>query len=217
MKKFVIFSLIILFFIFLSGCELNIASEVYIRDLYDFANDKNIDSTMVKSVLKMEIISKDTFKENKDKITDIIKEYFDNVENVRYEENNLRSYYVADIEIPITKGLEIEDKILSFSFNGVSLFIRFNNSLFEELNSIILNNFYQTFDLKDFSIEIVLVNDLKKDVNVELQGVYVNSRPYPFLTRITMKNRDKLIIKFSDVLRDYMAQEGKTVFVNINW
>jgi hypothetical protein len=217
MKKFVIFSLIILFFIFLSGCELNIASEVYIRDLYDFANDKNIDSTMVKSVLKLEIISKDTFKENKDKITDIIKEYFDNVENVRYEENNLRSYYVADIEIPITKGLEIEDKILSFSFNGVSLFIRFNNSLFEELNSIILNNFYQTFDLKDFSIEIVLVNDLKKDVNVELQGVYVNSRPYPFLTRITMKNRDKLIIKFSDVLRDYMAQEGKTVFVNINW
>jgi hypothetical protein len=217
MKKFVIFSLIILFFIFLSGCELNIASEVYIRDLYDFANDKNIDSTMVKSVLKMEIISKDTFKENKDKITDIIKEYFDNVENVRYEENNLRSYYVADIEIPITKGLEIEDKILSFSFNGVSLFIRFNNFLFEELNSIILNNFYQTFDLKDFSIEIVLVNDLKKDVNVELQGVYVNSRPYPFLTRITMKNRDKLIIKFSDVLRDYMAQEGKTVFVNINW
>jgi hypothetical protein len=217
MKKFVIFSLIILFFIFLSGCELNIASEVYIRDLYDFANDKTIDSTMVKSVLKMEIISKDTFKENKDKITDIIKEYFDNVENVRYEENNLRSYYVADIEIPITKGLEIEDKILSFSFNGVSLFIRFNNSLFEELNSIILNNFYQTFDLKDFSIEIVLVNDLKKDVNVELQGVYVNSRPYPFLTRITMKNRDKLIIKFSDVLRDYMAQEGKTVFVNINW
>lgn len=217
MKKFVIFSLIILFFIFLSGCELNIASEVYIRDLYDFANDKNIDSAMVKSVLKLEIISKDTFKENKDKITDIIKEYFDNVENVRYEENNLRSYYVADIEIPITKGLEIEDKILSFSFNGVSLFIRFNNSLFEELNSIILNNFYQTFDLKDFSIEIVLVNDLKKDVNVELQGVYVNSRPYPFLTRITMKNRDKLIIKFSDVLRDYMAQEGKTVFVNINW
>lgn len=217
MKKFVIFSLIILFFIFLSGCELNIASEVYIRDLYDFANDKNIDSTMVKSVLKLEIFSKDTFKENKDKITDIIKEYFDNVENVRYEENNLRSYYVADIEIPITKGLEIEDKILSFSFNGVSLFIRFNNSLFEELNSIILNNFYQTFDLKDFSIEIVLVNDLKKDVNVELQGVYVNSRPYPFLTRITMKNRDKLIIKFSDVLRDYMAQEGKTVFVKINW
>jgi hypothetical protein len=98
---------------------------------------------MVKSVLKLEIISKDTFKENKDKITDIIKEYFDNVENVRYEENNLRSYYVADIEIPITKGLEIEDKILSFSFNGVSLFIRFNNSLFEELNSIILNDFYQ--------------------------------------------------------------------------
>jgi hypothetical protein len=113
--------------------------------------------------------------------------------------------------------LEIEDKILSFSFNGVSLFIRFNNPLFEELNSIILNNFYQTFDLKDFYIEIVLVNDLKKDVNVELQGVYVNSRPYPFLTRITMKNRDKLIIKFSDVLRDYMAQEGKTVFVKINW
>jgi len=32
-----------------------------------------------------------------------------------------------------------------------------------------------------------------------------------------MKNRDKLIIKFSDVLRDYMAQEGKTVFVKINW
>ena len=92
------------------------------------------------------------------------------MENVRYEKNNLRSYYVADIEIPITKGLEIEDKILSFSFNGVSLFIRFNNSLFEELNSIILNNFYQTFDLKDFSIEIVSVNDLKKDVNVELQG-----------------------------------------------
>jgi hypothetical protein len=170
MKKFVIFSLIILFFFFLSGCELNIASEVYIRDLYDIANDKNIDSAMVKSVLKLEIISKDTFKGNKDKITNIIKEYFDNVENVRYEENNLRSYYVADIEIPITKGLEIEDKILSFSFNGVSLFIRFNNSLFEELNSIILNNFYQTFDLKDFSIEIVLVNDLKKDVNVELQG-----------------------------------------------
>jgi len=129
-----------------------------------------IDSTMVKSVLKLEIISKDTFKENKDKITDIIKEYFDNVENVRYEENNLRSYYVADIEIPITKGLEIEDKILSFSFKEGNLFIRFNNSLFEEVNSIILNNFYQTFDLKDFSIEIVLVNDLKKDVNVELQG-----------------------------------------------
>uniref|UniRef100_A0A7C3RIR8 DUF7424 domain-containing protein n=1 Tax=Dictyoglomus thermophilum TaxID=14 RepID=A0A7C3RIR8_DICTH len=217
MKKLIMVSLIICLFITLSGCKLDISSDIYLSDLYDFVNDSKTDMIWVNSVLRLEIVSKNTFKENKDEITSVLEEYFDNVENVRYEENSLQSFYVADIEIPLTKSEEVEDRVISFSFKDDNLYVNFNNSLFEGLNSSIFNKFYQSIEINDLSIEVMLINDLKRDVSIELQGVYVNLKPYPFLKKLTMKNRDKMMIRFSNVLRDYVAQEGKTAFVKIVW
>jgi len=38
-----------------------------------------------------------------------------------------------------------------------------------------------------------------------------------FLEKIVLKNRQKLVITFSNVLKDYMIREGKVSFVKIYW
>ncbi len=210
-----IFSTFLIIF-FLSGCALEITSEIYLSDIYDSIKNYNANFT-IPSTLKLEITSKESFQEYRARITSILREYFREVSNARYEEINYSSFYVADIEIPFSLE-ESLDSMIGFSTDKEGkLIMSFDKESFDNLNKTILKEFYYTIDPKEIAISVILINDIRKDVTVEFQGVYINNIPYPFVEKTTLKNKQKLVISFSNVLKDYMIAKGKTAFVKIYW
>ncbi len=216
MKKVLSIFSLLLIILLVSGCNLEIYSEAYLSDIYAFLANPLSDLSIF-STIKLEIMAESTFKEQKNKITEVLKDYFGEVKNVRYEGSNFKSYYVADFELPVISELRDEGMLyLSADKNGNMLFL-FNNEIFEELNKRILNEFYQSLDLKDMYINITLINDLRREIDIEVQGVYVNYKPCPYIEKFKLKNREKVIISFSNVLRDYMVENGRAVFAKIYW
>lgn len=216
MKKFLLISLVLFSMFFLAGCNFEMNSEIYLSDVYGLLENPEL-SLFVPTTIKLEIVSEDNFKQYKDRITDILSDYFGEVSNIRYEEENLSGFYVGDIEVPLLLEKSLES-IVSFSVDKVgNLIMNFDEENFNVLAKTILEEFFYSFDPKDLFFNITLINDMKRDINIEVQGVYINGRPYPFLEKIVLKNRQKLVITFSNVLKDYMIREGKVSFVKIYW
>ncbi|MCS7202479.1 MAG: hypothetical protein NZ841_06865 [Dictyoglomus sp.] len=215
MKKVIyILGILVFSIVFLVGCDLKINSEIYLRDISEYIIQKN-DKLEITTTLRIEIISEDTYKENRLKITRILKKYFGEVENIRFEQETFQNYYVGEVNLPLTTNAFSENLIWFTADKDGNIQLNFNGDIFSKLKTEIFDEFYQTLDTKKMYVEITLINDLRKDVFIEVQGVYLNNIAYPFLEKIILKNRQKVTISFSDVLRDYMVERGKVKFVKI--
>ncbi|MGC8971826.1 MAG: DUF7424 family protein [bacterium] len=205
--------------IFLSGCNFSLSPEIYLSDLLDLKDGPN-NSIAIPSTVKLEIISKDSFIENKDRITIMLQDYFGKVSKVSYEADGFNNYYVAQVNIPIVKDQK-QEKIVGYAMflirlvednEGIRLILSFNNSVFNSFKDRIFEEFSQSITAENISFDITLVNDLKSDVILEVQGVYLDKYPYPFRSRYELGRRDKVNIIFSDVLRDYLVKSGDIEF-----
>lgn len=222
MRKVILVSFILIFLIVLSEAKLELHPEIYLRDLYDFTTGSFVNMN-IQATIRLEMLGayEKEFNEKKDGITQILTSYFDEIKNIRYEEDRTRviltGYYVADVEIPVSTNESLKNRIFMISSQrDGSLIMVFNREIFEGLSKKIAEkNVY--LKLEDMVIQVTLINDLRKDVDIEVQGVYANNKPYPFTKKFTLKHREKLVITFSNVLRDYMVEEGKTTFVRVYW
>jgi len=203
--------------LFLQGCKFSLSPEVYVSDLLDLKGEL----ITIPTTVKLEVISKDSFTESKDRITMILQDYFGKVSKVSYEQDGFNSYYVAQVDIPIVKD-QNQEKELGYTIflirlvdnkEGIGLVLTFNRPLFNSLKDRIFKEFSQTISAEDMSLDITLVNDLKNDVNLEAQGVYLDKNPYPFMSNYTLGRREKVNIVFSDVLRDYLIKSGDVEFI----
>jgi len=213
---------LILFILFLQGCKFSLSPEVYVSDLLDLKGGAG-NSINIPTTIKLEVISKDSFTENKDQITMILQDYFGKVSKVSYEQDGFNNYYVAQVNIPAVKEQK-QEKGLGYAIflirlvddkEGVRLVLSFNKSVFNSLRDRIFKEFSQTISADDMSLDINLVNDLKNDITLDVQSVYIDKYPYPFRSRYLLGRREKINIVFSDVLRDYLIRSGDAEFVYI--
>jgi len=221
MKKIILLLSVIALGIILSSCKSEFLPEVYIRDLLDIS-DGTEELIYTPATIKIEVSSKSSFEEDKEKITAILQKYLGKISNVSFEESGFDNFYVAQIEVPIR----------SFSSNGLSenLFafevmkdenqnivfaILFNNDLFEQMKKETYNTFYSTIEISDITIIIRLINDLREDIKITTQSVYLNDKPCPFKTSYILKRRRKANLLFSNVLRDYLQCSDRIKLVDI--
>ncbi|MCX7914471.1 MAG: hypothetical protein N2511_07790, partial [Thermodesulfovibrionales bacterium] len=211
--------LLILSVLFLQGCDLLLSPEVYVSDLIDL---KEGTSTLISvpTIIKLQVISKDSYTENRDRITMILQDYFGRVSRVSYEEDGFNSYYVAQVNLPVVKDQKLE-KGLSYAMflinvledkEGIKLALIFNSTIFNSLKDRVFKEFSQTISVDEIALDINLVNDLKNDVTLEAQGVYLDKYPCPFRSRYVLGRREKVNIAFSNVLRDYLIKSGSAEF-----
>uniref|UniRef100_A0A7C4NVW5 Uncharacterized protein n=1 Tax=Thermodesulfobacterium geofontis TaxID=1295609 RepID=A0A7C4NVW5_9BACT len=133
MKKFLLISLVLFSMFFLAGCNFEMNSEIYLSDVYGLLENPEL-SLFVPTTIKLEIVSEDNFKQYKDRITDILSDYFGEVSNIRYEEENLSGFYVGDIEVPLLLEKSLES-IVSFSVDKVgNLIMNFDEENFNVLD-----------------------------------------------------------------------------------
>ena len=220
--KYLILFIILASVAFLSGCKIHFSTEVYVSDLLALKNGEE-DIIYIPSTLKLQVISEESYLESKDKITRILKKYFGELDRVSYESNNFESFYVAQLEVlarkSSAKGAPVEGGLFSFRVRednkNIVLAVRFNNRLFKQLENEFFKEFSQTVDTKELHLSITMINDLRNDVKLVAQGVYMGGYPCPFGASYTLKRREKIDIVFSDVLRDYLVNSEDVEFANI--
>lgn len=219
LRVFLLIVFLVLSVLFLQGCDLSLSPEVYVSDLLDLKEGTS-SSISVPSIIKLQVISKDSYTENRDRITMILQDYFGKVSRVSYAEDGFNSYYVAQINIPVVKGQKLEKGLgyAMFLINvlddkeGIKLILTFNNTIFNSLKDRIFKEFSQTISADTIALDINLINDLKNDVTLEAQGVYIDKYPCPFRSRYVLGRREKVNIAFSNVLRDYLIKSGSAEF-----
>lgn len=218
-KSFLLTVFLLLSMIFLQGCNLSLSPEIYVSDILDLKEGKSALIT-VPSIIKLQVISETSYIENRDRITMILQDYFGKVSRVSYEEKRFESYYVAQVNIPLVKDQK-QEKSLSYAMflinilddkEGVKLVLTFNNSVFKSLKDRIYKEFSQTISTDTMSLDINLINDLKNNVTLEIQGVYIDQYPYPFRSKYTLDRKEKVNIVFSNVLKDYLIRSGSVEF-----
>lgn len=220
-RKVMYLILVFAFIIFLSGCNTIFSPEIYVSDLLALKNEED-DIVYISSILKLEVISKESYTENKDKITKILQKYFGEISKVSYKSENFKSFYEAELEVLSRKSLNrnpLEGGIFGFRVrednSSIVLAISFNARLFKQLKDEIFNEFYQTVNTDDLEIKITLINDLRNNVKIVTQGVYLGGHPCPFGVSYTLKRREKIDIIFSNVLRDYLVNSEEVEFLSI--
>ncbi|MGB4187368.1 MAG: hypothetical protein WBK33_06090, partial [Limnochordia bacterium] len=82
----------------------------------------------------------------------------------------------------------------------------FNQQRFKELSDIVQEEFWQALSAKDFTLMLDLSNDLRENVVVAVEGVYVNQKPILYTAEFTLARREGLDIRLSDVMHDYLYE-----------
>ncbi|MFN6991306.1 MAG: hypothetical protein ACK4MM_01150 [Fervidobacterium sp.] len=217
--KFILLCLAISFTLVLSGCGFKTDFEIYLSDLYTYLTGGG-EEVFIPITLSIDVGSEDGYNTNKYILTQILSKYFGEVENIRYEQDSsnfiVTHYYVCTVNVPITA--EPEGKVISLTVNkNGEVSINFDSELFEALNDEASEYFEYRLSSKESKFIVLLINDMKKEITLEFQGVYVNDEPYPFSNKVVLKNRGKLKIGVSELLRDYLIKQGSAKFMKVYW
>ncbi len=122
---------------------------------------------------------------------------FRNVRNLREEKRGYSTYTVFDIDVLILGGSDHTADLTASSAGGdaFSVFIEYgedtatlyavlNEDKYNNLQTLLKNEYWQTVTLEDATIIINLINDTRETVDVQLKSVYANAIPYPYSTTI---------------------------------
>ena len=208
-----------LILVLLVSCKMELGTRIYIADLSDLINSEE-ENFYIKAIIEFEILSEDKFNET----LVFLKKYFKKVENPKIVDRNFDTFLNAEIELPIVKSQKYEfsptNDLLNITLeatneNTMELGLYINKTLFHEIKEYISEEYWQTIDIEDMTIYLFINNDLRQKVSVDLHHVYVNNKAVLGQKDIKLARRDEINIKISDLLRDYIYENGFAYFINI--
>jgi hypothetical protein len=150
-------------------------------------------------------------------------EYFKNISKPRIVNKDYYPYLEADIEIPINKingnhefqddGSSLINILLKINKDDYEIGLYFNKDKFESLKNIVSEKYYQSLDINEFLFSLKINNDLRTNCIFYPNYIYVDNEPFLSGNSITMKPRDEVNIKLSDILRDYIYLNSNYLFL----
>lgn len=200
----------------LVACTGSISGELYIRDLLDLADDPT-QVFFTKGTVSIETMGNDYDEDLKQ----LLKNWFRDASGLRKQTVGYTSYIVADISIPVahlfTDQIDFEDDLLSVIVlddnPGLLDFgVLFNQDIFALIQEDITKNYYPEIELKDWTISLELKNDTRVAHDLYLQSVYANGRPIVYSEFVTIQPRETISLRFPDVLKDFIHDEGGIFF-----
>lgn len=210
MKKHFLWILLVLI-LFLVSCDVEVTADLYIGDLFDFAKTK-VNELSAKGQINFEANS--STEARKEELAKLFKKYFKNVGEMNFVKKQDGTRCVVSVELPVRTS--IQDDLLSFYItsneNEVKVSLVFKPEVFNRLNKEL--DFYR-ISTNDLNLSIVLTNDTKSNVELDLVGVYVDEDPIPIPTTIVLKPRSRVNIKLSNALRDYVTKGRTDPFLNV--
>lgn len=210
MKKHFFWILLVLI-LFLVSCDVEVTADLYIGDLFDLAKTK-VNELSVKGQIDFEANS--STEARKEELTKLFKKYFKNVGEINFVKKQDWTRGIVSVEFPVRTS--IQDDLLSFYVTSdeaeVKVGLVFKPEIFNKLNKEL--DFYR-ISTNDLNLSIVLSNDTKGNIEINLVGVYVDEDPIPIPTTIVLKPRSRVNIKLSNALRDYVTKGKVDTFLSV--
>jgi len=206
--------LMIIMMLFIA-CSGSISTDLYVADIEDAAVDASA-IYYTRAVLMMESPGSSSVEQLKEKI----REWFRDVENFRETDIDFTSYLVADIMVPVVNSnvttIDSKDDLFTIvatqNTAGETEFgFRFDRSVFDTMNRYIKDEFWSSLSIEDWDFSIDLKNDSRKTKDVVIHSLYADGEPVLTPKKFSVKNRDTLNLRFSDILRDYGFAQGEVM------
>lgn len=202
-----------------SGCKVDSKYEVFVQDLIEIGETG--EPLYAPGSLEVEMAScESNFKD----VFDVISKYYLVTADASCIERNFEEYLKVNIKSPIVAdgsplpeniptGLAVKrDK----SSGNLDVFAVLNYVRFNSLESDV-KRLDPTVDLELNSVQIVLNNDLRSDVNVITPSGYLNGKPMVY-GEATLERRESLTVQFSEIFPKNLRELGKikaaTVTIN---
>ncbi|NLJ81358.1 MAG: hypothetical protein GX335_10075 [Firmicutes bacterium] len=209
--------LLVLLLLF-SGCGGEIAADLYIQDIYEAAE------TVENELWTTATIALETYSdEHREEFSELISSIFSKAGHFRIQSRGFSDYFVADVRIPLLayenrEELRIKDGLLGAValgpdedgdyFFGLAL----NSAKFEDISQQISSEYWTDLSFEKFSLQLNVINDTRESVDLTVQGVYANQKPVLYDGVFKLERRDSLEIKLSDLMRDWVYENGTVLF-----
>ena len=199
----------------LAGCKMNMEADLYSSDLQAVAEGQQGITTP--ATLYLPVTSVDACAEQTAKIVAIMQGIVESFEPKGCERQEINSYMMADIQIPIRDTAGPWEKADAPLFGiiaqhpedsmDVSVFILMNLEKFRTISERVRDEFYQKLSLDDSAVSIVLNNDERSEISAFVQYAFVNGQPV-ITTTETARRREQITIELSDVGVAFLAKNG---------
>ena len=197
----------------LTSCRLEIDGELYVADVIDVGEGNGILNTPMN--LSFEMSSKDKCNEDKEEISNILKNYFINFVAKDCYSEDFNSFLRIGADIPIIIDpvpgdgkVDVSDQsVVSFAVvkgeneqsNYYSSYLALNNQLFELISKDIKSKYYQTLKLDKTKIKLAINNDGRETEEIRFASSFVNGKPVVFPQNFKIERRQKIDYHGSDV------------------
>ena len=186
----------------ISGCKLDTYVELYVGDILDAFQEEL--STQGK--LKAFMTSEKKCNENKDKIIKIISRYMTDIKDEGCQSKNMDSFLVLGVSYPVTSKEQksVFSIFVSGNESAATISLKLNRDQYDRLNAEIEKEFNDGIDLDESKIEIKLVNDQRKPVEMISSSIFIDNKPV-LNAMLKLGKRKSVDIKFSNVLHWFLS------------
>ena len=221
---------LIIYFSFLTGCDLSFQSSIYTRDLSDIIESDGKNVTEIPTQILIPALDKK--KKTQTKILKMMKGVVNDPVFKGWKEGDFEDFAIIETKCKINLVENYEDEnaklplgeLLSFYVTKSkefadkkgnkhhSLFLKLNQDSFSNLQEKIENEYHQEIDFSDVSISFEVVNDLRKDFSFILPNdCHVDSNGYLAVTEdvIRAEPRNNFTVEMTNVFSSYLKQNGK--------
>lgn len=205
MSRMIEVVLILCVVLFLAGCDGDVTADLYVQDILEAAEGEVL-------YTKATLVFESPGESGADLAEQIVRTFFRNAGNFRTQQRDMFDYTAADFELPVVRladyvpGEDILTLVVEPFDGGIAFGLAFNQQRFKELSDIVQEEFWQALSAKDFMLMLDLSNDLRENVVVAVEGVYVNQKPILYTAEFTLARREGLDIRLSDVMHDYLYE-----------
>ena len=198
----------------LSGCKLDLSSNIKVSDLNRVALSQEARVTGI-GTIKLEVGSFDHCQNESQFFASVLESHFQNFKIHPCEQAGMESYFVAGFQIPIlpsgkdwpenTNSLIVITASRSKQIGGVDVDLLLNQARFRMINNAIEAKYFQKFDFSRSRISIRLDNDQVTYHDVLASDVFADGLPVVELQAFGLKPGANLKLELSDVQREFFS------------
>ena len=201
-------STILIFVLFVAGCKPEAHITVYAGDILEVNNTGNKVAIPIR--LKLPIMSADQCEDDQNKILPPLERYGNNVRFIRCEtvSGEMYDYLVTEMDVNIVQKSQFKDDksfgmfvIVVSEDADMNLLIELvtMKSTQKAISAIDQNYVMQTIKLDDIDLNIMVNNDTRNPVIVEIDGSFVDGKPIDVPTRFELSRRLEIEVIPSNV------------------
>ena len=199
----------------LAGCKIEMETDLYSSDLRSVSGGETGLTTPANLALPISSVDKCT--EDTQKIVKIMEGMIASFEPKGCERKDINSFMMSVVQVPIVDSVDnwaSSDELFGIvaqndteDANRINVFLVMNLDRYDILSDRVKDEFYQSLDLDDSTISVVLNNDEREDVTIMVDNAFVQGQP-ELRIAYAVSRRGQVKIDLSDVSVAFLGRRG---------